>query len=85
MAGIYTEHNVDTLISLADFQRLTTGKIEKEYSSHDATAMRFISTWLKIWITIGLKNYDFCEYVKFGEISWKIDILSITSKLKFES
>ena len=24
------------------------------------------------------KNYDFCEYVKFGAISWKFDILSIT-------
>ena len=32
-----------------------------------------------------LKNYDFCEYVEFGAISWKIDILSITPKLKFES
>ena len=31
------------------------------------------------------KNYDFCEYVKFGAISWKIDILSITALLKFES
>ena len=25
-----------------------------------------------------LKNYDLCEYVKFGAISWKFDILSIT-------
>ena len=25
------------------------------------------------------KNDDFCEYVKFGAISWKIDILSITT------
>ena len=25
-----------------------------------------------------LKNYDSCEYVKFGAISWKFDILSIT-------
>ena len=23
-----------------------------------------------------LKNYDFCEYVEFGAISWKFDILS---------
>ena len=22
-----------------------------------------------------LQNYDFCEYVKFGAISWKTDIL----------
>ena len=28
---------------------------------------------------IYLKNYDFCENVKFGTISWKIDILSITA------
>ena len=26
-----------------------------------------------------LKNYDFCEYVKFGAISWKIDNWPINS------
>ena len=26
-----------------------------------------------------LKNYDFCEYVKFGAISLKIDILAIAA------
>ena len=26
-----------------------------------------------------LKSYDFCEYVKFGTISWKFDILLITA------
>ena len=26
-----------------------------------------------------LENYDFCEYVKFGAILWKFDILSITA------
>ena len=26
-----------------------------------------------------LKNDDFCEYVEFGAISWKFDILSITA------
>ena len=30
------------------------------------------------------KNYDFCEYVKFGVILWKFDILSITT-LNFKS
>ena len=30
-------------------------------------------------------NYEFCEYVNFGIISWKIYILSISPKLKFES
>ena len=25
------------------------------------------------------KNYDICENVKFGAISWKFDILSITA------
>ena len=24
-------------------------------------------------------HYDFCEYVEFGAISWKFDILSITA------
>ena len=28
---------------------------------------------------IYLKNYDFCETVKFGAMSWKFDILSITA------
>ena len=28
---------------------------------------------------IYLKKYEFCEYVEFGEISWKFDILSITT------
>ena len=32
-----------------------------------------------------LKNYDFCEYVEFGAISWKFDIFFITAYLKFES
>ena len=26
-----------------------------------------------------MKNYDFCEYVEFGAISWKFDILSIAA------
>ena len=32
-----------------------------------------------------LKKQDFCEYVKFGAISWKYDIFSITAWLKFAS
>ena len=31
------------------------------------------------------KNYNFCEYVKFGAISWKFDILSITTELESKS
>ena len=27
----------------------------------------------------------FCEYVKFGAISWKSDILSLTAELKFKT
>ena len=30
-------------------------------------------------LQIYLKNYDFCENVKFGAISYKFDILSITA------
>ena len=29
-------------------------------------------------IFLYFKNYDFCEYVKFGAVTQKIDILSIT-------
>ena len=35
-------------------------------------------------LQIYLKNYDFCENEKFGAISWKFDILSITDYLKLE-
>ena len=28
---------------------------------------------------IYFKNYDLCEYVEFGAISWKFDILSKTA------
>ena len=28
---------------------------------------------------IYLKNYDLCEYVEFGAIMWKFDVLSITA------
>ena len=40
---------------------------------------------------IGLKNSNFLkqlrfgEYAKFGAISWKMDILSVTASLNFES
>ena len=30
-------------------------------------------------------NYNICKYVKFGAISWKIDILPVTAYSKFES
>ena len=36
------------------------------------------SSWSKK-LQIYLKNYDLCEYVEFGAISWKFDILSITA------
>ena len=42
--------------------------------------------------TVDLKSFNyalkitiFVEYVKFGPISWKFDILSIIAKLKFVS
>ena len=34
------------------------------------------SSWFKK-LQIYFKNYDLCEYVEFGAISWKNDILSI--------
>ena len=32
-----------------------------------------------------LKNYDFCEYVKFRAISWKFDILSTAAWLWYKN
>ena len=61
----------------------TTGKNETDYSWH-VPAMKF--TGMKQWskkLQIYFKNYDLCEYVEFGAISWTFDILSITAK--FES
>ena len=54
----------------------TTGKNEKVHFSH-VTTMKFIgkSGWFKKIPIIVQKIYDFCEYVKFGTISLKIDIL----------
>ena len=51
-------------------------------SKPSITHFRQNDTWVLLLI---LRNYDFCENVKFGAISWKIDILSITAYLKFES
>ena len=42
------------------------------------------SSWCKK-LQLYLKNYNFGKYVKFGAISRKFDILSITSQLKFQS
>ena len=36
------------------------------------------SSWSKK-LQIYFKNYDFCENVEFGAISWKFDIVSITA------
>ena len=36
------------------------------------------SSWSKK-LQIYLKNYDLCEYVEFGSILWKFDILSMTA------
>ena len=49
-------------------QRLTTGKIKKEYSCH-ATARKLQGRrrWSKK-IQLDFENYNFCKYVKFGVI-----------------
>ena len=49
--------------------------MKKAHSSH-VTAMKFIgrSGWSKKF-QLYFKNYDFSEYVKFGAILLKIDIL----------
>ena len=55
-------------------------KLKKKVYSLHVPAMKFIGKkQLVKKVPIILKNYDFCEYVKFGEISWKIDILSISA------
>ena len=42
--------------------------------------MKFIGMKQLVWkVANVLENYDLCEYVEFGAISWKFDILSITA------
>ena len=61
------------------FQRLTTDKNEQEYSWH-VPAIRFIGMkQLVLKVANILENYNFCENVKLGAISWQFDILSITA------
>ena len=70
---------------IVEASRLTTAKNEKVDSLH-ATAIKFIGQKQLVYLfPIILLNFNFCEYVKFGAILWKIDILSITAQLKFKS
>ena len=59
---------------------------EKLYS-WQAAAIKFINKVEAVGLKISniAKNYDLCEYVKFGTISWKIGILPVTAWIKFES
>ena len=49
----------------------------KKFNSLHVTATKFIGKKRLVWKKSQLyfKNYDFCEYVKFGVILLKIDIL----------
>ena len=48
----------------------------KEY----VPAMKFIEMkQFVLKFQLHLKNYDLCEYVEFGTISWTFDIWSITA------
>ena len=59
--------------------------MKKVHSLH-VPAMKFIGKkQLVEKVPIILLKYDFCEYVKFGAISWNFDILSITASLQLES
>ena len=72
-------------IQMVETWRITSGKTEKEFSSQ-ATAMKIIGkSSASKKFQLFLKDYNFCEYVKFGAISCKIDILPKTASLKFKS
>ena len=60
-------------------KRLTTGKNEKKVYS-----LQIYSGWSQNF-QLYLKIYDFRECVKFGAISWKLDVLSITAQLSLQS
>ena len=58
---------------------MATGKNEKEYSWH-VPAIKFIGMkQLVSKVANVLEKLEICEKGKFGAISWKFDILSITA------
>ena len=63
-------------------QELSGSQLAKMKKSIPDTALPWNlkgwSSWSKK-LQIYLKNYDLCENVEFGAISWKFDILSITA------
>ena len=77
---IWSNHFLTFCLAL---YRLTTGKIEKEFLSCYWN-LYGRSSWSKKF-KLYFKNCNFCEYLKFGAISWKINILPITALFKFKS
>ena len=59
--------------------KLTTAKMETKKSLHDLVIKLIWSRSSSVVYVIYCLNYDFCEYVKFGSILLKTDILSITT------
>ena len=41
--------------------------------------MKFIVIFGLKKLQIYFKNYDLCEYVEFGAMSWKLKIVSVTA------
>ena len=73
------------IMEIADL--LTGGNWQKwkRVNSWHVPAMKFIGMkQLVSKVANILENYEICENGKFGAISWKFDILSITSWLKLE-
>ena len=68
-------------IAILSIRRFTTGKNEKKkYIPFISLPwnLQVKSSWSKKY-ELYFRNYNFSEYVKFGAISWKSDILSITA------
>ena len=77
------EYLIWCILSESQLWRLTTGKNERVFLTcpcHKFYRVEAVGLKL-ILIPIMLKNFDFCEYVKYGAISWKNDTLSITWKV----
>ena len=55
-------------------KRLTNCKNEKEHSWYHSLKIYWVEAVDLSFFKLCLENYEFCEHVKFGAVSWKFDI-----------
>ena len=80
--NISQHHHIESRDRIFDKKIFNSSQLAKMKKSIPDMSLPWIlkgwSSWSKK-LQIYLKNYDLCEHVEFGAISWKFDILSITA------